>query len=195
MKLKHLLLVAVFTPALAAAADFSGTWKFDNTFNGKVSSVHCTLMQKDDALTGTCKPDIEGMAASRLTGTVKGPAAKWGYGPGIQRQAGARGFRRHAGSGWFAVGQPAAQWQWFADQGRAPAISGSKDRGHSLGRSCRPERGKDEERTACLVHGLHPVHRRDRRRSAGRNPDESVNRKHPVFISASTEIHRETGVA
>jgi hypothetical protein len=79
MKLKHLLLVAALTPAFAAAADLSGTWKFDNTFNGKVSSIHCTLVQKEDALTGSCKPDIEGMAASKLTGTVKGPAAKWGY--------------------------------------------------------------------------------------------------------------------
>ncbi|MEJ0099442.1 MAG: hypothetical protein WDO12_06755 [Pseudomonadota bacterium] len=84
-------------PALAAAADLSGTWKFDNTFNGKVSSIHCTLVQKDDALTGSCKPDIEGMAASKLTGTVKGAAAKWGLRPRIQRQARARGFRPHAG--------------------------------------------------------------------------------------------------
>jgi len=79
MKLVSLIAAAAFAPALASAADFSGTWKFDNTFNGKVSSLHCTLVQKGDALTGSCKPDIEGMAASDLTGTAKGPTAKWGY--------------------------------------------------------------------------------------------------------------------
>jgi polyisoprenoid-binding protein YceI len=79
MKLAYIVAVAALVPGLAAAADLSGTWKFDNTFNGKVSSLHCTLVQKGDALTGSCKPDIEGMAASNLTGTVKGAAAKWGY--------------------------------------------------------------------------------------------------------------------
>jgi hypothetical protein len=79
MKLAHLVAVAAFAPALASAADFSGTWKLDNTFNGKVSVVNCTLVQKGDALTGSCKPDVPGMEASKLTGTVKGSNAKWGY--------------------------------------------------------------------------------------------------------------------
>ncbi len=77
MKLKYIAAVAAFVPALAAAADFSGTWKLDNTFNGKVSVVHCTLVQAADALTGSCKPD--GMEATKLTGMVKGSNAKWGY--------------------------------------------------------------------------------------------------------------------
>jgi len=79
MKLVHLVAAAAFVPALASAADFSGTWKLDNTFNGKVSSIHCTIVQKDNALTGSCKPDIEGMEAAKLAGTVNGSAAKWGY--------------------------------------------------------------------------------------------------------------------
>ena len=79
MKRVHLFAAAAFAPLLASAADFSGTWKLDNTFNGKVSSIHCTLAQSGDALTGSCKPDIPGMEASKLTGTVKGSAAKWGY--------------------------------------------------------------------------------------------------------------------
>jgi hypothetical protein len=82
MKLVHLIAIAafaVFAPALASAADFSGNWKFDNTFNGKVSAIHCTLMQKSGTLAGRCKPDVAGMEASTLTGTVTGSNAKWGY--------------------------------------------------------------------------------------------------------------------
>ena len=79
MKFVHFLAVAAFAPALASAADFSGTWKLDNTFNGKVSVVHCTLAQSGDALSGNCKPDVAGMEAAKLTGTVKGSTAKWGY--------------------------------------------------------------------------------------------------------------------
>jgi hypothetical protein len=70
---------AACAPAFAAAADFSGTWKLDNEFNGRVSSISCTLVQAKDELTGSCKPDIEGMEASKLKGTVKGSTAKWGY--------------------------------------------------------------------------------------------------------------------
>lgn len=79
MKLVRFVAVAAFAPAVASAADFSGTWKLDNTFNGQVSAIHCTLVQAGDALTGSCKPDIPGMEASKLTGTVKGAQAKWGY--------------------------------------------------------------------------------------------------------------------
>ena len=65
--------------ALASAADFAGTWKLDNNFNGKIAVIHCTLVQKGDALSGSCAPDLPGMAASKLTGTLKGATAKWGY--------------------------------------------------------------------------------------------------------------------
>lgn len=79
MKLAHIVAVVAFAPALASAADFAGTWKLDNTFNGSVSAIHCTLVQSKNALSGTCKPDMAGMEASRLTGTVDGSKAKWGY--------------------------------------------------------------------------------------------------------------------
>ncbi len=79
MKLAHFLAVAAFAPALASAADFSGTWKLDNTFNGRVSTIHCTLVQTGNALSGSCKPDVPGMEASKLAGTVEGSNAKWGY--------------------------------------------------------------------------------------------------------------------
>lgn len=79
MKMTHFVAAAAFLPALASAADFSGTWKFDNTFNGQVSAIHCTVVQKANALTGSCKPDIAGMGASDLTGKVDGMNAKWGY--------------------------------------------------------------------------------------------------------------------
>jgi hypothetical protein len=77
MKLVPIIAALAFTPAFAAAADFSGTWKMENTFNGKVSGLSCTLVQAADALTGSCKPD--GMEATRLTGKVDGAKAKWGY--------------------------------------------------------------------------------------------------------------------
>ena len=79
MKVVHFVAAAAFAPVLASAADFSGSWKLDNTFNGKVSVVHCTLVQSGDALSGSCKPDVAGMEASKLAGTVSGSTAKWGY--------------------------------------------------------------------------------------------------------------------
>jgi hypothetical protein len=79
MELMHIVAAAAFAPVFASAADFSGTWKLDNTFNGKIAVIHCTLVQSGDALSGSCKPDVNGMAASKLTGSVKGSAAKWGY--------------------------------------------------------------------------------------------------------------------
>ena len=79
MKLMHIVAVAAFAPVLASAADLSGTWKLENTFNGKVSAIYCTLVQTGTALAGSCKPDVPGMEASPLTGTVNGSSAKWGY--------------------------------------------------------------------------------------------------------------------
>lgn len=79
--MKHASIIALMAlaPAVAAAADFSGTWKLENSFNGSVSVIHCTIVQTEDALSGSCKPDLPGMEASRLAGSVKGSTAKWGY--------------------------------------------------------------------------------------------------------------------
>lgn len=79
MKPASFIVAAALVPALASAADFSGTWTLENTFNGSVSAIHCTLVQSGDALSGSCKPDLPGMEASKLTGTVKGSTAQWGY--------------------------------------------------------------------------------------------------------------------
>jgi hypothetical protein len=79
MKLAQLMLVAALVPAAAYAADFSGTWRIDNVFNGASAIITCTLVQTNDALNGSCKPEIPGIAASELTGTVDGASAKWGY--------------------------------------------------------------------------------------------------------------------
>jgi hypothetical protein len=79
MKLMHIVAALTFMPALATTADFAGNWKIENTFNGSVSVINCTLVQSGDALTGTCKPDLPNMEASKLSGTVKDATAKWGY--------------------------------------------------------------------------------------------------------------------
>ena len=79
MKLAHLIAAIALAPGLASAADFSGTWKLDNTFNGTVTAILCTIAQEGDELSGSCRPDLPGMAAEKLTGTVDGSKARWGY--------------------------------------------------------------------------------------------------------------------
>ena len=78
MKLAYFA-AAALVPTLASAANFAGTWKLDNAFNGKIAVIHCTIVQEADALSGSCAPDVPGMAASKLTGMLKGSTAKWGY--------------------------------------------------------------------------------------------------------------------
>jgi hypothetical protein len=79
MKPTLLLAFAALAPSAAWAADFSGTWRIENVFNGAPAIITCTLIQKDNALSGSCKPEIPGIAGSNLTGTVDGSNAKWGY--------------------------------------------------------------------------------------------------------------------
>jgi len=79
MNLRQLVAMAALAPSAAFAADFSGTWKIDNVFNGATSVITCTLVQAANALSGSCRPEIPGMAASDLRGTVDGSSAKWGY--------------------------------------------------------------------------------------------------------------------
>jgi hypothetical protein len=71
--------VAALAPSAAWAADFSGTWRIDNLFNGASAIITCALVQKGSALSGSCKPEIPGVAGSDLAGTVDGSSAKWGY--------------------------------------------------------------------------------------------------------------------
>ena len=79
MKLKQLVILGAFAPGAALAADFSGTWRIDNLFNGASAIIVCTLVQSANNLAGTCKPDIPNIAPSELKGTVDGSSAKWGY--------------------------------------------------------------------------------------------------------------------
>ena len=79
MKLKHLAAALALAPAAASAADFSGTWRIDNLFNGASAFIACTLVQAGNALSGSCKPEIPGIAATELRGTVESSTAKWGY--------------------------------------------------------------------------------------------------------------------
>ena len=79
MRLATLTVVVVLAPGAAWAADFSGTWRIDNLFNGATAIITCTLVQAGSALTGSCKPEIPGIAPSELKGTVDGSSAKWGY--------------------------------------------------------------------------------------------------------------------
>ena len=79
MNLQRLAVLSALVPGAAFAADFSGTWRIDNLFNGASAIIMCTLAQSGNALSGSCKPDIPGMAGSELTGIVDGSSAKWGY--------------------------------------------------------------------------------------------------------------------
>ncbi|HUQ50611.1 MAG TPA: hypothetical protein VM692_00230 [Gammaproteobacteria bacterium] len=79
MKLKHVVILSAFAPGAALAADFSGTWRVDNLFNGAHAIITCTLAQSGNELSGSCKPDIPNIAPSELKGTVDGSSAKWGY--------------------------------------------------------------------------------------------------------------------
>ena len=79
MKLKQLVVLAALAPNAAFAADFSGTWRITNVFNGAPAIITCTLAQAGDALSGTCRPEIPGIEPSELAGAVSGNSAKWGY--------------------------------------------------------------------------------------------------------------------
>lgn len=79
MMLRQITVLLALAPTAAWAADFSGTWRIDNVFNGASAIITCTLVQAGNALTGSCKPDIPGIAPSDLTGSVDGSNAKWGY--------------------------------------------------------------------------------------------------------------------
>jgi hypothetical protein len=79
MKLKQLMTLTALLPSAVFAADFSGTWRIDNVFNGASAIITCTLIQAGNALSGSCKPDIPGLAASELAGAVDASSAKWAY--------------------------------------------------------------------------------------------------------------------
>jgi hypothetical protein len=77
MKLAPFALIAALTSARALAADFSGTWNISSKVGENPVSIVCTLAQKGDVLTGTCKPAQ--FEPSETKGAVSGSSAKWGY--------------------------------------------------------------------------------------------------------------------
>jgi hypothetical protein len=82
MKRRCLVLLAALAPSApsaAWAADFSGTWRITNVFNGTAGIITCTIAQAGDTLSGQCKPELPGIEPSQLAGTVTGNSAKWGY--------------------------------------------------------------------------------------------------------------------
>ena len=79
MKLVQFIVIVALAQGASVAANFSGTWKIENIFNGSSSIINCTIVQKGNKLSGSCKPQVEGIAATDLTGTVEGSTAKWGY--------------------------------------------------------------------------------------------------------------------
>lgn len=68
---------ALLFAGAASAADFSGTWNITSKVGDNPVSIQCTLVQRRDALTGTCKPAQ--FDPSAATGTVTGSKATWGY--------------------------------------------------------------------------------------------------------------------
>jgi hypothetical protein len=77
--IRHGLFVlgSLLIAGVASAADFSGTWNISSKVGDNPVSIQCTLVQRGDALTGTCKPAQ--FDASATTGTVSGAKATWGY--------------------------------------------------------------------------------------------------------------------
>src|SRR4029077_13415713 len=68
---------SMFAAEAALAADFSGHWDISSKVGDNPVSISCTLVQRGDALTGTCKPTQ--FDPSDVTGTVSGSRATWGY--------------------------------------------------------------------------------------------------------------------
>jgi glyoxylase-like metal-dependent hydrolase (beta-lactamase superfamily II) len=42
-------------------------------------TILCTITQLDDRLSGNCRPQVDGISATDLTGTANGANARWGY--------------------------------------------------------------------------------------------------------------------
>jgi hypothetical protein len=79
--MKNALLVCAgsLVAAAAVAADLSGTWKIDSSVGDAPVVVQCTLAQAGNALSGSCRPQVDGIPPSDLVGVVDGSRAKWGY--------------------------------------------------------------------------------------------------------------------
>lgn len=77
MKISPWALGAALLAQGAYAADFSGTWNISSKVGESPVAIECTLLQRGDALTGTCRP--QNFEPSDVAGTVAGSNATWGY--------------------------------------------------------------------------------------------------------------------
>ena len=72
-----LLVVGTVVACAVRAVDFSGTWDISSKVGDNPVSIECTLVQRGNVLTGSCKPAQ--FEPSATTGTVDGANATWGY--------------------------------------------------------------------------------------------------------------------
>ena len=77
MKVRLFALGGLFLASAALGADFSGSWNISSKVGDNPISIQCTLVQRGDSLTGTCKPTQ--FDPSAVTGTVNGTHATWSY--------------------------------------------------------------------------------------------------------------------
>ncbi len=91
--MKPILLAAalLLAPGLALAQDLSGTWAVSSSVGTTPITVSCTLVQKDEALSGACAP-AGGDPTAFTGGTVKGTHASWGYDVAFRGQPSHVGF-------------------------------------------------------------------------------------------------------
>ena len=79
--MKHFLLlaaIALLAPAIACAADVSGTWKFVATgARGGTSTMSCTLTRSGNTIAGSCVTQ-QGSTVD-VSGTVTGNNVDFGY--------------------------------------------------------------------------------------------------------------------
>lgn len=80
MKTPLLCLVLASAVAVAVAADtptLSGKWRVHTSIAGNDSDQTCTIIQKENDLTGTCTSTDRGSVD--ITGKIDGTKIKWSY--------------------------------------------------------------------------------------------------------------------
>lgn len=76
-RLVPLLVVVLLEPSVVLAADFSGTWSIASSVGTTPVTISCELVQSGSTLSGSCRPQVDGIPATDLTGMVDGSSAKW----------------------------------------------------------------------------------------------------------------------
>jgi hypothetical protein len=73
------MIATVFSASAILAADLTGDWTIESSIGDTPIMVHCTLIQSNDTLSGSCTPVMADPMPSELTGTVSDSGAEWGY--------------------------------------------------------------------------------------------------------------------